>query len=82
MLLVTSAQSTSAPFLSVQYRGITALKRGWMLGDVLLRPMFLPMNAPSHLTPLHHLCTFLLIVANSRWSVLTAPIAKSDRHMT
>ena len=42
-----------------------------MLGDILLCPTFLPMM-------LHHLNTFLPIVANSRWSALAALIAESD----
>jgi len=31
---------------------------------------------------LHHHYTFLLIVADSRWSALTALIAESNGHMT
>jgi len=81
VLLVTSMQLTSAPFLSVQYQGITALKRGWMLGDIPLCLTFLLINALSHPIMLHRLCTFLLIVANLRWSALTAPIAESNRYM-
>ena len=46
-----------------------------VLGDILLRLTFLP-------TTLRHLHTFLLIVANSRQSALTALIAESNGHMT
>ena len=67
MLLVTFAQLTSAPFLSVQYWGITALKGGWILGDIPLCLTFLPIM-------LRHLDTFLLIVANSRGSTLMTPM--------
>jgi len=49
---------------------------------VLLHLMFLPIVTPSHLTMLHCLCTFLLIITNSRWSTLMALIAESDGHMT
>jgi len=37
---MTSVWSTSAPFLSVQCWDVTALKRGWMLGDAPLCLMF------------------------------------------
>jgi len=33
VLVITFVQSTSAPFLSVQCQGITALKGGWMLRE-------------------------------------------------
>jgi len=75
VLLVTSMQSTSAPFLSVQCWDVTALKGGWMLGDAPLRLTF-------PLIFLHHLCTFLLIVASPRQSALVAPIPESNGHMT
>jgi len=67
VLLVTSVWLTSAPFLSVQCRDVTALKGGWMLGDAPRPPMFPPIF-------LHHLCIFLLIVASPRRSALAAPI--------
>ena len=54
----------------------------FLLGDVPLCRMFLPINAPSHPTTLCHLCTFLLIIANSRQSTLVALIAESNGHMT
>jgi len=75
VLLVTSVWSTSAPFLSIQCRVVTALKGGWMLGDAPLHPTFPPIF-------LHHLCIFLLIVASPRWSSLVAPILESDGHVT
>ena len=50
----------------------------WLLGDALLCPTF-PLMFP--LIFLHHLCTSLLIVANSRWSTLMAPILESDGHV-
>jgi len=75
VLLVTSVWSTSAPFLSVQCRDVTTLKGGWMLGDAPLPLMFPPIF-------LRHLCTFLLIIASPRQSVLAAPISESDGHVT
>jgi len=75
VLLVISMWSTSAPFLSVQCRDITALKGGWMLGDTPLHPTF-------PLITLHQLCTSLLIIASSRQSALAAPIAESERRVT
>jgi len=42
VLLVTSVWSTSAPFLSIQCRVVTALKGGWTLGDAPLCPTFPP----------------------------------------
>jgi len=69
VLLITSIWSTSAPFLSIQCRDVTALK-----GGAALCPTFPPIF-------LHHLCTFLLIVASPRWSVLVAPIPESDGHV-
>ena len=75
VLLISSMQSTSTPFLSSQCRDVTALKGGgWMLGDAPLHLMFPPI-VPCHL------CTSLLIVASPRWSALAAPIAESDSHV-
>jgi len=74
VLLVTSVWSTSAPFLSIQCRDVTALKGGWMLGDAPLRPMFPPIF-------LCHLCIFLLIIASPRQSALAALIPESDDHV-
>ena len=75
VLLITSVWSTSAPFLSIQCWDVTALKGGWMLGDVLCPPMFPPIF-------LRHLCIFLLIIASPRRSALAAPIPESDDHVT
>jgi len=63
----------SIPFCSVS--GRHCLEGGWMLGDALLRLMF-------PLIFLHHLCTSLLIVANSSQSTLMAPILESNGHVT
>ena len=62
----------SIPFCSVS--GHHCLEGGWMLGDAPLHPTFPPIF-------LHHLCTFLLIVASPRQSALVAPIPESDDHV-
>ena len=63
----------SIPFHSVS--GHHCLEGGWMLGDA-------PLCLTFPLTTLCQLCTSLLIVANSRWSTLMAPILECDGHVT